>query len=203
MSKSHANLIEYHEKSSVKIANPTLDKEGRIKLESNLMMLKKRLDFLADKLFSRNSSFPFLDDLRESLEHKIDSINHELIPVGFIYIQLPHQSSPALLFPWAKWEEVTSNYSGHFFRAEGGGSAPFGIAQEDAIRQHQHSSIEYSSSNSVNNVHQLSGARNVFGSFEYLISGKTGDVSSLDGRMVSETETRPKNYAVKIWLRVF
>ncbi|XP_074594318.1 uncharacterized protein LOC141849756 [Brevipalpus obovatus] len=203
MSESHANLIKYHEKNSVKNDNSTIEKEWRLKLESKLMMAQKRLDFLADKLFSRNSTFPFLEDFREIMEHKVDSISHELIPIGFIYIQLPHQSTPALLWPWAKWEEVTSTYSGHFFRAEGAGSAPFGAAQEDAIRQHQHSSIEYSSSSSANSVHHLSGRSGSYGVFEYLTQGKTGNISSLDERLVSDTETRPKNYAVKIWTRVF
>ncbi|XP_074595165.1 uncharacterized protein LOC141850435 [Brevipalpus obovatus] len=198
MSKTHANFAKHLDGHAN--SNESIIKDRSKNLESGLMMMKKRIDFLSDKLFSKNSTLPITEALRENMEHKMDLISHEVIPIGFIYIQLPFQSSPVSIWHWARWEEVTSNYSGHFFRAEGSGSEPFGIAQEDAIREHQHSSIEYSD-DSTGNAHQLSFYYNNPLN-QYLKRSSTGNISSLDTRYVSDTETRPKNYAIKIWIRV-
>ena len=52
------------------------------------------------------------------------------VPLGFIYTQLPNQSKAEDLWPNTKWSEITSEYSGLFFRAEGGGSESFGRIQQ-------------------------------------------------------------------------
>lgn len=52
-------------------------------------------------------------------------------PVGAIYMQLPQQKEPELLFG-GTWQNVTDLYAGNFFRAEGGDSLAFeaGTQQE-------------------------------------------------------------------------
>ena len=52
-----------------------------------------------------------------------------VIPIGFLYTQFPEQSSPQQLWPSLQWTEVTQQYAGLFFRAEGSGSLPFGQTQ--------------------------------------------------------------------------
>ena len=49
-------------------------------------------------------------------------------PIGMIYVQYPNQSAPSELFG-GEWENVSNQYAGQFFRAEGGGAVVFGESQ--------------------------------------------------------------------------
>ena len=63
----------------------------------------------------------------------IDNLSKQqgsLIPMGFLYTQLPEQSTPQELWPDMVWAEVTQKYAGLFFRAEGKNSEPFGKIQQ-------------------------------------------------------------------------
>jgi hypothetical protein len=53
------------------------------------------------------------------------------VPVGFIYTQLPQHKDQNELWPFFSWSDMTSEYMGLFFRAEGAGSESFGITQEE------------------------------------------------------------------------
>lgn len=56
------------------------------------------------------------------------------LPVGFIYIQLRNQSTPDILFGTdGKWQDVSSEYAGEFFRAVGGNSSSFGTTQAEGL----------------------------------------------------------------------
>ena len=46
------------------------------------------------------------------------------VPIGFIYMQLPDQETPANLFG-GTWQNISSGYSSLFFRVEGGSAAAF------------------------------------------------------------------------------
>ena len=48
------------------------------------------------------------------------------IPIGFTYVQLPHEKGPSDFWPEINWKDVTPDYAGVFFRAGGGEAAPFG-----------------------------------------------------------------------------
>lgn len=52
-------------------------------------------------------------------------------PVGYVYTQFPQQSTPSALGLPGTWTEITSNYAGRFFRAEGGNAAAFGCCQSE------------------------------------------------------------------------
>lgn len=52
-------------------------------------------------------------------------------PVGYVYTQFPQQSTPSELGLPGTWTEITSNYAGKFFRAEGGNAAAFGCCQSE------------------------------------------------------------------------
>lgn len=54
-------------------------------------------------------------------------------PVNSIYIQYPSQSAPGDLFGLTTWTDVSSNYAGAFFRANGGSSAAFGTKQNEEL----------------------------------------------------------------------
>ena len=62
----------------------------------------------------------------EKQQAQIDSI----IPMGFLYTQLPNQSSPQQLWPNMKWSDVSTQYAGLFFRTVGASAEPFGTVQQ-------------------------------------------------------------------------
>ena len=47
-------------------------------------------------------------------------------PIGFVYIRFPGMDDPNTLFPGTTWENISSNFAGAFFRAEGGNASTFG-----------------------------------------------------------------------------
>src|SRR5689334_18333966 len=54
-----------------------------------------------------------------------------LVPIGFIYTQLPGQSEPKDIWLNMVWSDVTPDYDGLFFRAQGGKSLSFGQVQNE------------------------------------------------------------------------
>jgi hypothetical protein len=92
------------------------------------------------------------------------------------------------------WSDVSSNYSGLFFRVLGGGSATFGETQEE-------------------NTNRLAAVRRVDYQIEKIEKidiplGWSGyiksDANSPSGAMnfyISRGEVRPRNQAVRIWER--
>lgn len=50
--------------------------------------------------------------------------------IGTVYVQFAGQSAPADLYGGI-WENISANYAGQFFRAEGGNAAEFGSTQSD------------------------------------------------------------------------
>ncbi|QQO10268.1 hypothetical protein [Breznakiella homolactica] len=116
----------------------------------------------------------------------INSIGKGSMPVGAVYVQFPFQSEPSALFT-GTWQEITSTYAGRFFRAEGGKAAPFGTAQEQAIQSHSHTY----KTNSVS-VAVSSG----------LISTPQYNLTNANTGSTGGDETRPTNYAIKIWKRI-
>ena len=59
----------------------------------------------------------------------INSIKNRIYPVGMVYVQYPGMPAPSSLFP-GTWTNISSNYAGRFFRAEGGDAASFGSCQD-------------------------------------------------------------------------
>jgi len=119
------------------------------------------------------------------------------VPIGFIYVQLPSQPEPKTLWPIVEWKDVTPDYAGLFFRAEGGGAAAFGETQSD--NSPRLTDIEFKYDKQVGNVSPLSIVPGTWSS--YIFSGKfESPVASLRF-MVSSVEVRPRNKAIRIWKR--
>ena len=141
-----------------------------------------------------------LTNVIEKLEIKVNI----MIPIGFLYTQLPEQSSPQQLWPSLQWTEVTQQYAGLFFRAEGSGSLPFGQTQPS--NQSWISDIWSWSQN----------ADKEDGRYPFNIGLKEGEWTSLYPApkfqrlpmfyylsfYTTSAEVRPKNTAIKIWKRV-
>ncbi|XP_074599381.1 uncharacterized protein LOC141853803 [Brevipalpus obovatus] len=151
---------------------------------------QRKTDQMEKKLATFHTDFQLSN---ESVAEIVDRVHNETIPVGFIYFQLPFQMEPLSIWDWAKWEQVTSNYSGHFFRAEGGGSEPFGYAQADSMQSHRVDAVS------------LESKKVESGSDRPALSVTTTNKvkpEADEGKTLRFTnETRPINYAIKIWRR--
>ena len=122
------------------------------------------------------------------------------VPIGFIYVQLPSQPEPKTLWPMAEWKNISQQYAGHFFRVEGDKAASFGQPQSDSFQEHTH---EYE------NGYELGGGNHYYnyGDYYHVYSvGQrtktcTSSVASGYGTPRTSDETRPKNYAIRVWKR--
>lgn len=72
-------------------------------------------------IFSEKNASPY--SLGYGKEFRYNRINTP--PIGFTYIQFPGKSAPGTLWPDATWSNVSSEFAGDFFRAEGGAAAAF------------------------------------------------------------------------------
>ena len=139
--------------------------------------------------------------LENTVHEHIKVNDNGMIPIGFLYTQLPDQSSPDVLWPNMKWTEVTQSYAGLFFRAEGGNSSSYGQLQLasaphlDLVNHHRN---DYNIDGDVNVTLEqgietrkiVTGWYNPNKSFFYSLSFK-----------LSNEEVRPINKAIKIWKR--
>lgn len=65
------------------------------------------------------------------------NIKSEAHPAGTMYIQFKGGKTPSELFG-GTWYNVSSEFAGMFFRAEGGNAAAFGSDQEQSVQAHTH-----------------------------------------------------------------
>lgn len=152
---------------------------------------QQRTDQMEQKLNTFHTDFQLSN---ESMADIVSRVRDETIPMGFIYFQLPFQMEPLSIWDWAKWQQVTANYSGHFFRAEGGGSEPFGISQTDSMQSHRVDAVS------------LESKKVESGSDRPALSVTTTNKVKPEGEegktIRFANETRPINYAIKIWRRI-
>jgi hypothetical protein len=133
------------------------------------------------------------------------------VPIGYIYVQYPSQTAPALLWPWATWSNVSSSYAGDFFRAEGGDASAFESGEQaHQLQDHGHSKTESAHTHTTGeNISSTSGGAtpaiirgtaNLPGSFT-LGSTTTGSVIGNPNSGNHGTETRPVNRTIRVWKR--
>ena len=170
------------------------------KLEQDTVVKNQIID-------NHQSRLDSLEIIKRKLEQNIISLEKSSIPIGFLYTQLPKQSSPQQLWPSLQWTEVTQQYAGLFFRAEGGESLLNGQIQHDnaphLFRVDGYNNKNFSTPNSIyTQIGKYS---------EYIY---TGDDYRPEIKGVNQTvyyhnlafyisggEVRPKNMATKIWKR--
>lgn len=122
------------------------------------------------------------------------------MPIGFIYTQLSGQHAPNVIWPTAGWTDVTQQYAGLFFRAEGGGSAEFGSQQQEQCPRLIEVQSEPRGGYGADHT-QVNADGGWTGQVE------TGSSPSVINRYihlrfkVSAGEVRPKNTAVRFWKR--
>lgn len=114
---------------------------------------------------------------------------------GFIYFQLPGQSDPSTLFG-GTWSNISSDYAGCFFRAEGGNANAFeGGKQDFAMQGHFHQSYRDGSI-----AGGLSGV-NPGGQNTANLTNQIREAISdgVNGTPKIANETRPVNHTIRIW----
>ena len=139
-------------------------------------------------------------ELIEKQQVEIESI----IPLGFLYTQLPRQLTPQQLWPHINWIEVTKEYAGLFFRAEGGRSEKFGVTQ--ASNQTWISNLRYGYANYDAKMIASTFKDKIIEIFQ---QGVWNNANPNDEKLflnldffITEGETRPINTAIKIWKRI-
>ncbi len=91
----------------------------------NIVVCEKKQSWSQEKLLQSYIEF----------ETKIEKLFNNLLPIGFIYVQLPNQDGPGKIWPGYKWTDVSSIYAGQFFRVVGGNVGQFGEIQEESCPQ--------------------------------------------------------------------
>lgn len=124
----------------------------------------------------------------------LNKVKNNPVPVGFIYTQLPNQLPPAALWPSVTWKDVSSMYAGLFFRTVGRNAAAFGVEQSDQARH-----INYITSERHHDTSQVS--LSSWPSARLYSGGGMGLTYSMRFRL-SSGEVRPRNTAVRIWVRI-
>lgn len=126
------------------------------------------------------------------------------VPIGFVYVQLPNELSPTQIWPWMTWRDISSTFAGVFFRVAGGGAADFGQIQEEASpRLVQVNTAPYANLTAAPQyAPNATIEKGVWSNWIY-----TGAFSPslqqyyLQNFLVSNTEVRPRNVAIRIWKR--
>jgi hypothetical protein len=125
------------------------------------------------------------------------------LPLGFIYTQLPNKPSPQTIWPNLVWKNVTSEYAGLFFRAEGGTAGEFGEEQSESTKRLT-SIINGWTAGFTPNFGQISvvpGQWTPERSTGFNQGG--GVIESFYMRFhVSSDEVKPRNTAIRIWERI-
>lgn len=95
----------------------------------------------------------------------------EMFPVGMSYIQFPGMYSPIDLGWPGTWENVSNQFAGDFFRAEGGNASAFGSGEQaEDFKSHSHSG-----STNTTGSHSHSGSTNTTGSHSHGTNSSYGD----------------------------
>jgi len=132
----------------------------------------------------------------DEAQKEINNFKQNPVPIGFIYVQLPSQPEPKSLWANVEWKDVTADYAGLFFRAEGENASPFGVIQEENAPRLIHvKRVEFQPS--ANEINILSnGALSAIIDSDHTIKTDRGLQFTVSGG-----EVRPRNKAMRIWKR--
>ena len=170
------------------------------KIETILQELRKNYN---DKFSSLRTEITELklnhSSLIEAQKKELDNLKQNPVPIGFIYVQLSGQNDPQTLWPNTHWNNVSPNYSGLFFRAEGGNASSFGTTQQEQT-QTLFVKAEYPQKNYQHNVERA--ITSVYSSTSLFAGGDYGNHASTLNFKHSTDEIRPHNQAIRIWIRI-
>ena len=148
----------------------------------------------------------------------LDTVANCPFPVGSVYTQYPQCDAPADLWFGTTWTEL--NFSGAFFRANGGNADSYIdetgtlTPQGDMVKSHTHdwsnthnhpaTVAGASSQNRLMDIgSQNSGAYGFssYGNIDGVVVGNKTISGTTSSNNTSNIENRPVNYTIKIWKR--
>lgn len=177
-------LCEKYQRSSIK----QLQQAEWVELQDSIKRITNQLNTQSAQLNEANS--------------KLETLQNNPVPVGFIYVQLPNQPEPYLLWDTVNWIDVTSEYAGLFFRVLGGGSQQFGVTQ--AANSPRLTHVNHLTMTGIRELVTIS-ADDRFS--DPITSGPVAPpgipTTNYWGLRFSQSsdEVRPRNTAVRIWKR--
>ena len=140
----------------------------------------------------------FKDNLDEAKKQIVEQTKQTLLPIGFIYVQLPSEKTPSDIWPWTKWTDISATYGGVFFRVEGAGSESFGKIQEDNAPRIV--DIENSPTAGGGSWGHHSIGKSL--TTNWIYTGDRVNSNWVHSRFTtSGGEVRPKNMAIRVWKR--
>lgn len=121
--------------------------------------------------------------------------------LGQLYLQLPGESDPDVLF-YGTWENISSSFAGDFLRIEGGDASGFDSGeQSDAFQEHAHEPDD-----GMVGFLQRNGTGGGSGSNSWYNKDRTGPAIEPTvggyGTPRTSTETRPVNQTIRVWRRI-
>jgi len=188
--------------ADIKQAGQWINKQCAV---SNNVVCEKEQSRSIEQLFS----------LFSDANRKIELINAQLnelnrtsvVQVGFVYTQLPGQTDPQAIWPSFRWSEISSDYSGLFFRVLGGNSSHFGTVQKDNSREITKINFKFYNTND-NGYYSVRDSvildKPVNDIIQSAKSNFQGNLPDRNGLLIEKEqgEIRPVNQAVKIWKRI-
>lgn len=126
-----------------------------------------------------------------------------VMPVGSVYVRFKGQPAPNTLWG-GTWQNISSQYAGEFFRAEGGDAAPFGQSQAEGLPNITGRFVSWD----VSGAFQLRyvGTSSGLGKGDYWYDQDKGDVhfdASLSSDIFGKSShVTPKNSTVQVWKRI-
>ena len=128
-----------------------------------------------------------------------------IYPVGYVYWQFPTKDSPADMGFIGSWTNISSDFAGDFFRAEGGQASAFESGeQSDAFQKTTGSIVTGIGLGSGSGV--LTATSGSLGSASGGGSPSELDFDSSDSvspnvAKTNDVETRPVNHTIRLWER--
>ena len=193
--KEIVNLKQNQDSSSSKIEN--ILQEQKKNYADKIASLETIIDNQSKEIVNLKQSF---SSLIEAQKNEIVNLKQNPVPIGFIYVQLSGQKDPQTLWPNTQWSNVSPNYAGLFFRAEGGNANSFGTIQEEQTQALFVKSI-VPEPNSVWNLEQAITSTHSQNPLRTGDEYNDKNKFSLSFRH-STDEIRPRNQAIRIWIRI-
>lgn len=138
------------------------------------------------------------------------------LPIGFIYMQVLGENTPAALNFMGTWQNVSASHAGNSFRTEGGNAAAFGGTQTDAMQRITAQVLVFNAVNTGGGLSQSAGAFTISQSTGTLgLGGTGGGIETKYGQLdfdsslstfpntakTNDVETRVQNETVRLWKR--
>ena len=178
----------------------------------NLVVCQKKQESGKDQtknsIEEMKNSINLFNSAMEKIKIQLNNVTKNQVPIGFTYVQLPHEKEPGEIWSEMIWKDVSANYLGIFFRVVGGEAASFGKTQMENMTRFEKVNSIWDNEPAWGEVskHVVPGVSNITiplsGPSQWILTGSAGSPARYVNFELSSGEVRPKNMAIKVWRRV-